>query len=255
MSHTSFWATLSKVGWWFILVVFSAAGVFLIWAAMARPQVSLQLLAGALATFGVTAVPVMKLGSPTARRHAAAASDPNATLTVRRSQFALVLMVWAFVALAGACALGLAAGIEDKFWRMATWLGLFLFAALTVITPLNWGRMWLRLSPEGLEYSMFKIGPISWSDIVSVEGRAFLRTTFVALHLRDEQKYFQRGFKRPPRGLGWTRHLVPSEFMIPESAFDVPLEWLLSAIQIRLDRFGESISSHSPTVQRQRTTA
>jgi hypothetical protein len=49
--------------------------------------------------------------------------------------------------------------------------------------------------------------------------------------------------------------MVPSEFLIPEAMFDLPVDWLLSAIQVRLDRFGTSAPRHSPTVQRQGSPA
>jgi hypothetical protein len=251
MSARRLWAIISNLGWAVFLVVFSAAAIFLAWTATTRDELSLTLLAGALVCIAPVMVAVGKLMSPTARRHAAAAADPRATLVLTRSWFSVVVMTAMCAALAGACALGLTAGIIDPFWRAATWSGLVLFAALTVVSPLRGRRTCLRLSPEGLDYSEFKIGPIAWADIRSAEERSVLRSATIALHLYDEQKYFQRGFKRPPRGLGWTRYVVPSEFLIPEAMFDVPVDWLLSTIQVRLDRFGTPAHTHSTTVQRQ----
>jgi hypothetical protein len=255
MSAHSFWATVSRLGWMVFLLAFSVGAIFLAWAAITRDGLSLTLLASALVCVACTMVAINKLVSTTARSHAAAAADPGATLLLTRSWFSLALMMAMCAALAGACALGLAAGIAGPFWRAATWAGLVLFAAVAVVSPLRGRRTWLRLSPEGLDYSEFKIGPIAWGDIQSAEEGTVLRSGVIALHLSDEQKYFQRGFKRPPRGLGWTRHMVPSEFLIPEAMFDLPVDWLLSAIQVRLDRFGTSAPRHSPTVQRQGSPA
>jgi hypothetical protein len=255
MSADSIWATVSKLGWAAFLVAFSAAAIFLAWTATTRDELSLTLLSGALGCTAPVMVAIGKLVSPTARRHSWAAADPGATLVLSRSWFSVALMMAMCAALAGACALGLAAGIADPFWRAATWSGLVLFAALAFASPLRGRRVRLRLSADGLDYSEFKIGPIAWPDIQSVEERVVLRSAVIALHLSDEQKYFQRGFKRPARGLGWTRHLVPSEFLIPEAMFDVPIDWLLAAIKLRLDRYGTSGRTHSPTIQRQGSPA
>jgi hypothetical protein len=206
VSTYSIWATVSKLGWAVFLAVFSASAVFLAWKATTRDELSLTLLAGAFGCIAAVMVAVGKLASPTARRHAAAAVDPGATLVLTRSWFSVVVMMAMCATLAGACALGLAGGIGDPFWRAATWLGLILFAALSLASPLRGRRAWLRLSAEGLDYSEFKIGPIAWPDIQSVEMRVVLRSAVIALHLSDEQKYFQRGFKRPSRGFGWTRY-------------------------------------------------
>lgn len=244
-------AILYKIGQLVFLLISLGAGLFLVGLAVVGSDVSLPILAAGLVCFAFALIPLTKLASPNARRLARAASDPGATLVLAYSTVSLVLMVLMMALLAAACGLGLAAGIENPYWRAATWVGLVSFAALTIIGPVKRKRLSLTLSPAGLDYSEFKIGPIAWPDIREVEIRRVMRSTMLAILLRDEQKYFDRGFKRPMYGLRWTRYLVPSSFMINDYMFDVPLGWLQAAIQMRLDHVGDTQPTHTPTVVRQ----
>jgi hypothetical protein len=228
-----------KTGWLLAFLFSGAAGLYLATRALTAQETSWSLLSGAAALFSIVPFSLMRFAGLTARRYAAAAQDPNATLILQQTTVSRIGNVVMFMSLAAACGFGLIDGVDDPVNRLLTWVGFALFLVMPITASVRGpGSPRMTLGPAGLDYSLFKIGPIAWNDIARVELRRVLRSQTIALYLSDEDKYFRRGFKRPGKFFGWTKHMVPSEFLIPAAMFDVSPEWLLQAIQVRLDHFG-----------------
>lgn len=253
MTVSNFTSSARKIGSAIVFLICCVFAIFALTGAFSGPEISWSMLSTATLLFAVLPLPLMRLASGTARRQAKTAADPKATLTLKRSLSSVAGMVWMFAALATACGFGLASGIDDQTTRLAVWAGLIVFAILAASVPFQRNQAKVTLSPAGLDFNQFKVGAIAWPDIDRVEIHRVMRTRLISLFLRDEDKYFRRGFKRPGKLLKWTTHLVPSEFSIADATFDVPAEWLLNAIQVRLDHFGKA--DPQMAVQRQGVSA
>jgi hypothetical protein len=93
----------------------------------------------------------------------------------------------------------------------------------------------LTLSPAGLDFSPFNVGPIAWLDIERAtmsRGRA----TVVKLKLADEAKYLRPG-RRPFWAWGNRLHVRTSFAFIP-TLFDASPRLIMHAIETRLSKFG-----------------
>ena len=105
-------------------------------------------------------------------------------------------------------------------------------------------RAKLTLSPDGLDYSPFDIGPIAWAEIAAAEldlakGRRLLRLT-----PRDAEALFQRGLPRAGTrgGLFGRRSLPP--FVLDLTRLGEADEMLLAAVNLRLHVTGGRPARH-----------
>ena len=188
------------------------------------------------------------LVNPTAMRHRRASGQPQLSITIRRSWWATGARLVGLLMMVLALGKALASGIDDDFESGLAVAGVVLFASLALSLIRLQLTVSLALTSEGLDYSLFRVGPISWQDIGSVDVERVLRSDVVILHLRDEEKYYRRGFKRLAR---WARLFASTPFVMPDAMFDVSPDWLRHAIQIRLDHFGIPGQSRPLTVERQ----
>lgn len=236
------WLVLLLVGLFFVLLMAARTamdpeGVSAYW--------NVGLFFGAFIPISVPA-----LVNPTAIKHRHASDHPQLAIKILRSWWTTGARLVGFLMMALACGWALASGIDDTFESGLAVAGVVLFAGLALSLIRLQVTVSLGLSPEGLDYSLFRMGPIPWQDIAAVEVERVLRTDAVVLYLRDEEKYYQRGFKCLAR---WAQLFSSTPFMIPDAMFDVSPEWLRRAIQIRLDHFGAA--SRPPTAQREGTAA
>lgn len=246
MRTLSFGSAMRKSGWLLGFLVCAGGTWYFLAAALRGPEVSWSLLSGAMLFFALLPLSLARLADVTARRRAVAAADPAATLDIRQSALSRAAIMLMFLAMSACCAFGLREGVQDITLRVLVWIGLVAFLASAIDAPFRGASSArMTLSPAGLDYSGFKIGPIAWTDIERAEQHRVLRSQVIALFVRDEEKYFRRGFKRPGRLLGWTKYMVPSLFLLPDAMFDVSLDWLLEAIQVRIDHFGAAGQSAS----------
>jgi hypothetical protein len=174
------------------------------------------------------------LANPTAMKHRHASGQPHLPITIRRSWWATGARLLGLLMMASALGRALASGIDDGFESGLAVAGVVLFAGLALSLIRLQLTVSLALTSEGLDYSLFRIGPISWQDIGSVDVERVLRSDIVVLHLRDEEKYYRRGLKRLT---GWARFFASTPFMLPDAMFDVSPEWLRHAIEVRLAHF------------------
>jgi hypothetical protein len=177
-------------------------------------------------------ISIPELVNPTALKHRHTFNQPHVPITIRRSWWATGARAAGLLMMALVCGSAIASGIEDGFRLGLAVAGVVVFALAALSLIRLQLIVSLALSPEGLDYSSFRSGPIPWQDIESVDVVRVLRSDVVALRLRDEEDYYQRGTKRLAR---WARFVAATPFMLPDAMFDVSPEWLRHAIQIRLD--------------------
>ena len=166
-----------------------------------------------------------------------AAKDPNGivhlamrTVETRLAAIGLVLLA------AGAGFLAFDGG-SDIRPHVAGWLVMVcgVIAALKAFMSTRPG--YLRLAPEGLDFSPFGVGPIPWKDIRAARSMwAFGRVQMVALDLDNEEVYQARR-----HGLRWRfaeRLLLSSSFTLVPPSFEMTCDMLAKAIEIRIAAFG-----------------
>jgi hypothetical protein len=242
----------TKIVWLFLLLV----GLFVVFMKVAvdllNGEIRTEHLGMTLFFGGFIPLSIAMLINPTSWRLRHNVGDPQAALTITRSWYVSVLLLMGALLMASACAYALASGSPDDGTHGLAAAGLLIFVGMALSVILLHSTMSLKLSPEGLDFSGFKCGPIAWRDISAVAIERVFRTYVVAIQVRDEEKYVQRGFRRLGLRWSWTRIFASAPFSLPSGMFDVSPEWLRRAIQIRLDYFG--VADRLPTVQRQGTT-
>jgi len=231
---------IAKIIWLLILLVAgSLALLYLVSATMAESTLPMGLV-----FLGVVLLALEKLVDWSAHRNAKAAADPAATFVLRLSGFSTVLVAGTFLSFAVACAIPILQGIDNSTARLWAWVGFVVFGAAAVAIPIRRRFVTLKMSPEGLDYSSFSVGPIAWRDIAEASISRMFRTESIRLRVLDDEKYLGRRLRPMKAWLRWR---------IGVQDFDVSSQWLLKAIQLRLDHFRADGSNHSPTVQRQGT--
>lgn len=122
-------------------------------------------------------------------------------------------------------------GANPEIWYFTVF-----FAAFAVFTPiaLQWQNVTLIVSPAGLDYSLFKVGPIAWSDIRQATlVRVLIFNQFIVLDVPNPEKYLGQGtHDRKPRRF---RNRFSSPFVIPAATIDVSVDWLLEVIRARIE--------------------
>jgi hypothetical protein len=234
----------TKIVWALMLGLFGVGALLMFVTAAAIHDV--DALALGFLFLGIVLLAILKLLDWSAHRHAKAAKEPMATFVLTFSRVSLVLLSGAYLSLAAACAIPIAEGIDDPTIRLVAWVGLLAFAGAAIALPIQKRFVTLTMSPYGLDYTSFQVGPISWRDIGDVSISRLFRTESVALQIADEEKYLGRRSSPIKRWLRWR---------IVGQAFDVSPQWLAKAIQLRIDHFGKTASTNPPTVQRQGTPA
>ncbi|HEX6119884.1 MAG TPA: hypothetical protein VFZ03_10590 [Dongiaceae bacterium] len=194
---------------------------------------------------------LVMLVNPTAWRLRHAVRNPNVPVKITRSWVVTVGILIGALLMTSASVYALVSSPADDPSRGLAIFGLVVCPVAGLGAVLMQVIVALTLSPEGLDFSAFKCGPIAWSDISAVYVQRMFRTYVVAVEVRDEEKYIARGFRRPGLRWRWTRFFSPSLFSLPSAMFDVSPEWLRRAIQIRLDHFAAAGQSRPPMVQRQ----
>lgn len=247
---TIYWL-LSRPVWLVLLLIGLLFVLLTIGIDVMRGELDTEHLGMTLFFSGLIPISLVMLVSPTAWRLRNAVRDPTASLKITRAWVVSIGLLMGTLLMTSASIYALAAGSADDPGRGLAIVGLVVcpLAALGVL--LMHSIVWLTLSPEGLDFSAFRCGPIAWSDIGAVYVQRMFRTYVVALEVRDEEKYIARGFRRPGLRWRWTRFFSPSLFSLPTAMFDVSPEWLRRAIQVRLDHFGVTGQSRHETVQRQ----
>jgi hypothetical protein len=168
--------------------------------------------------------------------------DPRAVLVFATSRAeSLVLML---------AAAGMALGSyfmrfkepDNSTLEICSWIGSVFFGALALLMAVfSIGRPpRLTLSPLGLDHTSFKVGPIPWDDILSVEAGQVMNTDIVSIALADQDKYFARGFPKRGRKLGRLSPALSSPFVISTEQLGVPVEMILDATRLRLAAFSKA---------------
>jgi hypothetical protein len=220
------WFALLLVGLFFVLLMAARIAVD---PESASPYWNVGLFFGALIPIAIPG-----LINPTAMKHRHASAQPQPSITIRRSWWATGARVVGLLMMVLALGRALASGIDDSFESGLAVAGIVLLTGLVLSLIRLQLTVSLALSPEGLNYSLFRVGAIPWQDIDSVNVVRVLRSDAIVLRLRDEEKYYHRGFKRLAR---WARLFASRPFMLPDAMFDVSPEWLRHAIEIRLAYF------------------
>jgi hypothetical protein len=163
-------------------------------------------------------------------------SDPSTTVTISRSKTGAIVTT------------AMMAGISGSLYLMAVsallnstmiWIAFWFCTALAAISLLGVRGATLRLSPSGLEYTPFRGGPISWSDIADATVVELGSPFVVALALRDAQKYLKRGLSTEPMYLA-ERFIARTPFLLPARMLRLAPSTLVEGIHCRIRAFGVS---------------
>jgi hypothetical protein len=123
----------------------------------------------------------------------------------------------------------------DQIWP---WCGLLLFGGLSAFFLFRKQTVSLRLSPEGIDYTVFKTGTIAWRDIQAVAIKTMGKINYIALDLRNPQDYLAR---RPKSFWHLLEHLpLAKPFTFSPPSAGVSPESIVKAIEVRLSTFGRS---------------
>lgn len=126
---------------------------------------------------------------------------------------------------------------NDVYPLWAAAAALFLVLALLFLGFDIAYRAKLTLSPAGLDYAPFGIGPIAWAEIAAAELDLGKHRRLLRLTPRDTEALFQRGLPRQgTRGGLFGRRSVPP-FVIDLTRIGEADETLLAAINLRREAF------------------
>jgi GNAT superfamily N-acetyltransferase len=218
-------------------LVFSAAGIAML--VMARDARTTMIGIGVIFCFlSWLPLTLTRLLRALVQRDAAAKDMPRYVRVFRLGIGDSVTRVLPFLGMALACVfIGSEPGFRsiDPLWAIGAIVGVVL--ALVYLGYDIAYRAGLTLSPAGLDYTPFQVGPIAWTDIAAAEldlakGRRLLRFT-----PRDAETLFQRGLPRQGTrgGLLGLRAIPP--FVIDLTRIGDPDVELLAAIRLRLAAF------------------
>jgi Na+/melibiose symporter-like transporter len=164
-----------------------------------------------------------------------AANNPAAVVHMTTARFEVYTVALALLAMAAGFAFAI--GAPDIKLQVLAWVGMVGFAVLSVMILVTRRIAWLRLSPDGLEFSAFGVGPIPWKDIRGARSTSALgRVPIVALDLNNEEDYQAR--RRGLRLRFLERLLLSSSFTIAPPSMDMSCDMLVKAIEIRIAAFG-----------------
>lgn len=171
--------------------------------------------------------------------------DPPATVTISRSKTGSIVTT---AMLAGMSASIYLMQMAELVNSTMVWVAFWLCTTLAAVSLLGARSATLRLSPSGLEYPLFRGGPISWSDIADATVVPLGSPFVVALHLRDAQKYVKRGLSTDPMYLA-ERFMAGTPFLLPAKLFRLAPSTLVEAVHCRIRTFGvpSGASQWSPT--------
>lgn len=200
-----------------------------------RPGTRYVMLGSVLFLAGILKICAVSLLRRRDTLFAQAADDANVVLRLSRpmsDQLAIVVCSW--LATAG-CVLFSLGGPDLAFSLLSLALAALFGSGAAFATSKLRNPVTLTLSPQGLDYSVFKTGPIAWPDIVAAIPSSVGRVKVIALNLTDETKYLPRNGRLP--GSWGNRFLLSTSFAIQPKAFDVSPKLIMRAINTRLSAF------------------
>lgn len=193
--------TLRKSILMFILAVAFLAGGIL--SSLGTDIVDDRSMSYALVVFGAAGLLVssMRLWQAVNRRKRSDLEVRGGEIELSRTPTERMVLAIAFwIACLGFYLLIQSGPISERT-RAFAWAGLFMCGIAPVVMALR--RTRLVISDLGLDYSPFKVGPIAWNDIVSIEGKRLFRSDVIVLKLADPREYVQRGLPISYRLIGW----------------------------------------------------
>jgi hypothetical protein len=122
---------------------------------------------------------------------------------------------------------------------------LSILSAFLIFVNLVAGQYRLSLSEAGLDYSLFKCGPLDWSDIRSVAVKPYFSSEVVSLEVADAEKYFARGLPKGNRNTGRYARALSSPFVIYPQQLQISADALLRAINERVALFGRAAETQA----------
>jgi hypothetical protein len=229
-----------KTIWTLILLVAVSVAAFAVLLFATGEAGALSALALACMFGGMIPISIAMLIDPAARRYRHLESDPTATLTIGRSTGRTIARTLMF----GGLAAGTLIMVLKDTTDITNWLVLSVFVVFAVLMPFR-PQVTLTLSPEGLNYSLFKTGTIAWTDVRDARLERYFLNRFIVLDVREPDKYLGNEWRA---GLARRPHLTrrfPSPFLIQVMLLDAAPEWLLNVIRARIPR--PSGSPHVPS--------
>jgi hypothetical protein len=161
-------------------------------------------------------------------------NDPNAVIQIGLPGIETVVFATMMLFAAIGCTIMIFGGGLDSVDQMWAWAGVLLFGGLTVFLALRRQQISLRLSPEGIDYTVFRTGPIAWRDIQAATISTTGKLKQVALDVRNPQKYLAR------RSRSFWSFLEQKPFTFSPPSSGVSPESIVKAIEVRLSTFGRS---------------
>jgi hypothetical protein len=233
------WGIVTSVVMLLITSAFGIIGMFMLFDTGSAEKQLVGL--GALAFFG-SGIPysLLKLLRATIGKRRIENDTPAAVRVFVKSKGELAALTFMSAGAGLGCYLLPQLDPAKESMRYVGWFGaVFCGLGVCVIPTMAKLRPFrLTLSPHGLDYTLFKVGPIEWRDILSVRTGEALGTEFISLELTDKEKYFARGFPKRGRKPRWLGSGFSSPFVILPLQLGASARSIVDAIDIRLSTFG-----------------
>ena len=219
------------------LIILSGAIIACVYATTVLDAPAQYACAGAAGLFASVLIGSLCLRLLLQERQPPGLGDPGATVVISQSKGGSIVIAAMFAAAAGSLYL---IGRSEVVNPALIWIGCFASIAVALVSLLGARSAWLRLSPSGLEYTPFRGGPISWSDIVGASVVELGKPLVVALEIRDVHRYKERGLFRDPMLLA-ERCVARTPFLLPAKMLRLAPTMLVDAVYCRIRAFGAPI--------------
>jgi hypothetical protein len=171
--------------------------------------------------------------------------DPQATVLLTRSRLNSFLRLISSLGGLVASATFIETSEPDSPYWVIGWAMLVAFSVIAVVLLLllSWRGFTITLSPVGINYSAFRVGPIAWADIRSAELRPYMKRDVLNLELVDSEKYFARGYPLRRMSEAMAKRAGLSAFMVSGESVGLTSREIHDAVAVRLAAFG--LNQHS----------
>jgi hypothetical protein len=178
--------------------------------------------------FGAILVCATWMRSRTAASVARSSGQANEVLVLTVPARKRLILAAIFVALAVGSYLLMESAPARRALLFQLIFALFASVALMALIAAS-GRVSLTLTREGLDYTPFRVGLISWRDIRGFKIKRFRHLDAIALDIVAPEKYRSRHI---------LRRILGAHFDVSPTIFGQDTEWLASEIKKRITAFG-----------------
>jgi hypothetical protein len=179
------------------------------------------------------------------RKKAQPTSDPTDVRIFRRSRTEVLCLAIGAAGFTAGC-YGFVSGDATGSGAAHSWLltfgavffgaGLIIFSAMLIA-----GSPRLVLSPDGLQARFLRIQLIPWCEIEGAISGRFISQEYVALHIRQEDKYLNQMPRRFRFGAAAGGKLGIPPFSLMPDMFGTTKEDMIAEIKARIAKYGTKL--------------